>query len=255
MFRLGAARSRKGKPEQFLADALERHFHEATAPLAVTWLNHYTLIQSDAMIGGALREFDVVGVDGKLLQILSGVPFRTSADLVLPLLLPRCSEARVAVVGGSPQLLQRNVQALRQLLPATASVVVARDGFQGRPSNEELSAILKGADANLALVALGGGLQDATALSARSAMRDGIVFTCGGFLDQLAHGAYYPAWAYALRLNWLIRLAREPRRLWRRYSVDAVTAVVTRQRLARIVKGLPGVDRHNRYCSGQGPAS
>jgi N-acetylglucosaminyldiphosphoundecaprenol N-acetyl-beta-D-mannosaminyltransferase len=49
----------------------------------------------------------------------------------------------------------------------------------------------------------------------------GIGFTCGGFLDQLIDGKnYYPAWADRLNIRFLYRLAKEPRRLWRRYLVD-----------------------------------
>jgi hypothetical protein len=41
-----------------------------------------------------------------------------------------------------------------------------------------------------------------------------------------------------LRLNWLVRLAREPRRLWRRYTVDAVRAVRARADLIGYVTGV-----------------
>jgi hypothetical protein len=39
-------------------------------------------------------------------------------------------------------------------------------------------------------------------------------------------------------LNWLVRLAREPRRLWRRYTIDAVRALRSRAELAEYVIGL-----------------
>lgn len=49
----------------------------------------------------------------------------------------------------------------------------------------------------------------------------GIGFTCGGFLDQTSKGTeYYPPWVDRLNLRFLYRLAKEPRRLWRRYLVD-----------------------------------
>jgi N-acetylglucosaminyldiphosphoundecaprenol N-acetyl-beta-D-mannosaminyltransferase len=48
-----------------------------------------------------------------------------------------------------------------------------------------------------------------------------VVITGGSYLDHLAHGlGWYPTWTYALRANWLWRLALEPRRLWRRYSLE-----------------------------------
>jgi hypothetical protein len=41
-----------------------------------------------------------------------------------------------------------------------------------------------------------------------------------------------------LRLNWLVRLAREPKRLWRRYTIDAVRALRARAKLVDYVTGL-----------------
>ena len=75
-------------------------------------------------------------------------------------------------------------------------------------------------------------------------MTRGYALSCGGFLDQVLRPGYYPAWAYPLRLNWLIRLAREPRRLWRRYTVDAVLAVVRSFAWRRVMRTVPGVAAH-----------
>ena len=82
-------------------------------------------------------------------------------------------------------------------------------------------------------------LQDHYALAATSP--GVLVVTCGGWLDQFAGGEpYYPAWAYPLRLNWLVRLAREPRRLWRRYTIEAIRAVRARADLIDYVLGQGG---------------
>jgi N-acetylglucosaminyldiphosphoundecaprenol N-acetyl-beta-D-mannosaminyltransferase len=48
-----------------------------------------------------------------------------------------------------------------------------------------------------------------------------VIITGGSYLDHLAEDVYwYPDWTLRLRLNWAYRLYREPRRLWRRYSLD-----------------------------------
>ncbi len=67
-------------------------------------------------------------------------------------------------------------------------------------------------------------LQEQWALDVAAVLPAGLVLTCGGFFDQIHPARYYPSWAYALRLNWAVRLAREPGRLWRRYSVEALEA-------------------------------
>ena len=94
---------------------------------------------------------------------------------------------------------------------------------------------LQRAGAELVVVGLGAPLQDFYALELRAPGM--LVVTCGGWLDQFCAVSYYPSWAYPLRLNWLVRLAREPRRLWRRYSVDALRALRARRALVEFVTG------------------
>ena len=48
-----------------------------------------------------------------------------------------------------------------------------------------------------------------------------VIITGGAYLDHLAERMYwYPDWVVKARLCWAYRLAKEPRRLWKRYSLD-----------------------------------
>ena len=48
-----------------------------------------------------------------------------------------------------------------------------------------------------------------------------VIITGGAYLDHLAERMYwYPTWMVKTRLCWAYRLFREPRRLWKRYSLD-----------------------------------
>jgi N-acetylglucosaminyldiphosphoundecaprenol N-acetyl-beta-D-mannosaminyltransferase len=48
-----------------------------------------------------------------------------------------------------------------------------------------------------------------------------VIITGGAYVDHLAERVYwYPPWATRLRICWLYRLSKEPRRLWKRYSLD-----------------------------------
>jgi N-acetylglucosaminyldiphosphoundecaprenol N-acetyl-beta-D-mannosaminyltransferase len=48
-----------------------------------------------------------------------------------------------------------------------------------------------------------------------------VIITGGSYLDHLSEAVYwYPGWMHKMRLCWLYRLSREPRRLWKRYSLD-----------------------------------
>jgi N-acetylglucosaminyldiphosphoundecaprenol N-acetyl-beta-D-mannosaminyltransferase len=48
-----------------------------------------------------------------------------------------------------------------------------------------------------------------------------VIMTGGAYLDHLAERMYwYPDWVVKARLCWAYRWAKEPRRLWKRYSLD-----------------------------------
>jgi Glycosyl transferase WecG/TagA/CpsF family len=66
-----------------------------------------------------------------------------------------------------------------------------------------------------------------------------VIFTAGGWLDQLAdRPQYFPPLVHQLRLGWLLRIIREPRRLVRRYTLDAVSALRHIATLPRHLKPL-----------------
>jgi exopolysaccharide biosynthesis WecB/TagA/CpsF family protein len=234
----------RGQPALVLADPAETPERQFAAMLladlrrgsgaTVTWLNHYSAMQS--LHGGVqLDRFDYLGLDGILLcHLLKSEAPRTSADLVLPLLLEHPVRLRIALIGST----QETLHAVAAKIEAQYGhrVVLLQDGYAGLSTPAELRDELRAARVQVAVVGLGAPLQDHYALALRSPGL--VVATCGGWLDQFAGDTYYPAWAYPLRLNWLVRLAREPRRLWRRYTVDAVRALRSRTALRQYVTGV-----------------
>lgn len=208
---------------------LERRIAQGE-PTTVTWFNHYSVrraIRADV----ALCSFDLIAIDGLLLMAILRQPAaaRSSADLVLPQLLPKLHNAKVGVIGATPKRLQQAVPVIRSLLSDSACLALAIDGFT--PRNEWMAALSE-QPLDLLIIGTGAPLQDIMATQvAESAPRPCVVLTCGGWIDQVADPDYYPIWAYRLRLNWLVRLAREPRRLWRRYSIEAAQAVAGAARI------------------------
>src|SRR4051794_16559472 len=81
--------------------ALEAERAAAGAAVRVTWVNHFSVCGALRTAPEALREFEVCGFDGLLLRRLLGHPARTSADLVVPLLLRADGGIhRVLAIGG-----------------------------------------------------------------------------------------------------------------------------------------------------------
>jgi beta-1,4-glucosyltransferase len=222
-----------------LADALGEH-HAKGERVTVTWVNHFTAQRTSSAV---LANFDYVGVDGTLLRWLVGAKARTSADMVVPLLLAGLPTARIVAIGGpsaSEEVIGATIaESLHRLCGADSAVVGHIDGYGGLLRGEALARRIDELRGDVVLVGLGAPLQDVVALEAMGSTTAKVVLTCGGFLDQIQVGNYYPAWAYPLRLNWLVRIVREPKRLWRRYTIDAFTAVRTRSRLRRLAS-LPG---------------
>lgn len=201
----------------------------------VTWLNHHSaLVALRAKV--PLDQFDYLGVDGIFLsRMLKATDARTSADLLLPELFAQKQRFRIALIGSSTETLE--AVAAKVTAEYGHDVVLMRDGFAGLPTPEELRADLLAVGAQLVIIGLGAPLQDTYALALRTPGL--LVLTCGGWLDQFSGAeSYYPAWAYPLRLNWLVRLAREPKRLWRRYTIEAVRALRARAKLVDYVTGM-----------------
>ncbi len=225
---------------------LERRRAAAHTPVRVTWVNHYSISVALAKAPEAVRRMDVCGVDGQFLQWLLGHPVRTSADLVVPPLLRTDESIRtVLAIGGCGDRGAALSAALSGIAGRPVDVVCV-DGFDGLPRGARLRDLVRAVQPDLLVVGLGAGLQEEVLLEAAEAMPRGYALTCGGFLDQVLQPGYYPAWAYPLHLNWLVRLAREPRRLWRRYTVEALRALGRRRVWRGLMADVPGMHEHAR---------
>ncbi|SHF61616.1 beta-1,4-glucosyltransferase [Geodermatophilus nigrescens] len=217
----------------------------------VTWYNHASLSRSMAA-GVRVERFTHVGIDGLLLRTLA-VPDapRTSADLLLPILFAHAPRgSRVALIGSTPANVRSAAVEISDM-PSRPRVVLVQDGYEGLPEPRDMAARLHEERVDIVVVGLGAPLQDTYVLGLREfGPRSALMLTCGGWIDQVSHPSYYPDFAYRLRINWLIRVMREPRRLWRRYTHEALDALRQRSSLRGFLCG-PGrvpVDTMNAAC-------
>ncbi|MDV6309974.1 WecB/TagA/CpsF family glycosyltransferase [Gordonia amicalis] len=209
-------------------------------PVTVTWLNHYSaqVVASDVSI----RDFDFIGIDGLLLGYIVGGCVRSSADLIIPHLLKGRRLGRptkVVAVGSSSEI----CGAACAVFTSWADIeALSLNGYEDLRSDEFEDRVVR-FDPDIAIIGLGAGLQEDVALRLSKKLSRGLILTCGGFLDQVVVPQYYPDWAYKYRLNWAVRLAREPRRLGSRYSIDALRAVIHSSKLRSLVNGSAGFAR------------
>jgi len=124
----------------------------------------------------------------------------------------------VYLLGSTPQLLRRAIDALRRRYPGL--IVDGSDGhFPVAESGERADAIrVRGVD--LLFVGMGTPRQERFVESQWSRLGARVAMGVGGSIDVLA-GARFRAmpWMRRAGLEWLVRLAQEPRRLTPRYLV------------------------------------
>ncbi|HTH45422.1 MAG TPA: WecB/TagA/CpsF family glycosyltransferase [Oxalicibacterium sp.] len=126
---------------------------------------------------------------------------------------------RVYMIGGKPEVLAKASEYVHQRL--SQRVVGVCDGYQGISSTPDLIAHINQARPDVVLVALGNPVQEQWILEHRTALDAGLVMAVGALFDFWAGDKpRAPKLVQKLRLEWLYRLAHEPRRLLRRYTVD-----------------------------------
>lgn len=103
---------------------------------------------------------------------------------------------------------------------------------------------INASNADILHVSLPTPLQQAWVWTFSSRLNVPVIITGGAYLDHVAERMYwYPGWMVKTRLCWAYRLYKEPRRLWKRYSLDlmAYGFMVLRAKLtARSKRHSPG---------------
>jgi N-acetylglucosaminyldiphosphoundecaprenol N-acetyl-beta-D-mannosaminyltransferase len=115
--------------------------------------------------------------------------------------------------------------------------IVGRDSpvidEEGRMREDGVLERLRAANADLVLVAFGAPKQELWIDRFRVELAPAVAIGVGGSLDIVAGRVRRaPTWMSRMGLEWLFRLAQEPRRLWRRYLIDdpKFVAIVARSR-------------------------
>ncbi|QMV86132.1 WecB/TagA/CpsF family glycosyltransferase [Corynebacterium hindlerae] len=219
-------------------DVVDSFAREIARPgTVVTWLNHWSVFRTDRE---ELALMSAIGIDGTLLQLLlmrNGLGIgRTSADLVLPVLFDDILQpgSRIAVIGAEPGIARAAAQRI------TAHKAIGFDGFGELAELRRDPHKLHEFRPDVIVLGLGAGLQDTVALEMHRLFPEAIVCTAGGWVSQLASKQqYFPPIIHKLRLGWAWRIAHEPRRLIRRYTIDAVDFVKRRKDVVGYFKRLP----------------
>lgn len=208
--------------ERALEDDLLTCLAGVEQPRVLAFVNAHAMNSavSDVGFAAAVAEADWVLRDGsgmKMLMDRLGLPagLNLNGTDLIPRIVARYGNRRILLAGTrDPQLSVAAARIRDDLAPGAK--VDALDGFLAPEVY-----ITKARELQPELIVLGMGMpkQEQVAQLLRRALSGPVLIVCGGaILDFLGGGATRaPLWMRRLGVEWLYRLLREPRRLFKRY--------------------------------------
>jgi N-acetylglucosaminyldiphosphoundecaprenol N-acetyl-beta-D-mannosaminyltransferase len=167
--------------------------------------------------------FDGVGMRmGARLVGLGRLPAVNGTDL-FPLVMDGLDRegARAYLVGGHPGIAELAARRIEQTWPHVR-VVGVHHGYFADEEGPAVCARIAANDPDVVLVGLGFGRQERFALAHRARLEGRVLWMVGGLFDFVSGATpRAPRWMRDAGLEWLYRLAREPRRMFRRNFVSA----------------------------------
>jgi N-acetylglucosaminyldiphosphoundecaprenol N-acetyl-beta-D-mannosaminyltransferase len=208
-------------------DAIE-DLAQSAPPVMVVHVNVHTLnlAVADDSYGELIRSADLVLNDGKGIMLGARLlrtrfPADLNGNFFTPLLLELAGRRGwpVYLLGAKPGVAERAAEIVAGRIPGL-TVAGARDGYFAAGEEEEVAANIRASGAKVVLVGLGNPRQErwlARWLGSTGALVGSGV---GAFFDfQTGEVARAPDWMNRMGLEWVHRLAKEPRRMWHRYLV------------------------------------
>jgi N-acetylglucosaminyldiphosphoundecaprenol N-acetyl-beta-D-mannosaminyltransferase len=192
-------------------------------------VDHVVVADAHAAFAAAYERASLSLADGMPLvwgSRLLGTPLPervAGSDLITPLLARAGQRGwRVYFLGAGPGVAERAAEVVAarygtQVVGVDAPVVRLDDAAQ----LDAIATNIRAAQADLVLMALGAPRQELLIDALRDRIRPAVSLGIGAGLDFIAGTVQRaPRVLQRLGLEWLYRLAREPRRLWRRYLVN-----------------------------------
>ena len=197
---------------------------------------------------------DIASADGQPIVWASRVlghrlPERvTGIDLMIGL-IERAADAgyRLAFLGARPEIVDRVVSRVRREHPSVL-IAAARDGYWQPDEEADIVRAIAASRPDILFLAIPSPAKERFLARWKADLGSRFVMGVGGSFDVYA-GAIprAPRVLQRLGLEWVHRLAREPRRMWRRYLVEdlAYAPIVVREwvRLRRSAAGDPHAGR------------
>ena len=214
-------------------DAIERLVELRRGGMVVTPnVDHVVIAERSDEFCAAYAEADLSLADGMPIiwsSRLLGAPLPekvSGSDLVLPLMDRAAARGwRVFLLGAGPGVAEAAALRLRRergvVVVGTAAPHVRVGSGEADPEGDAAVDAIRAASPHLVLVAFGAPKQEIWMRRRRQALSPAVLLGVGASLDFVAGRVRRaPRWISSSGLEWLWRLAREPRRLARRYLLE-----------------------------------
>lgn len=205
-------------------------------------VDHVVLAEHDARFRAAYQAASLSLVDGTPVLWASRllgtpVPEKVSgSDLVVPLLRRAAEKGwRVYFLGGDPGVGERAKAEISRELPTLNVVGVDAPRIQVDAVDPDVITRVRAAQPDIVLVALGAPKQELFSHEQREALAPAVLLGIGASLDFIAGTrSRAPRWVSRAGLEWLYRMAQEPKRLGARYLLrDPEFVAILARQLAR----------------------
>jgi N-acetylglucosaminyldiphosphoundecaprenol N-acetyl-beta-D-mannosaminyltransferase len=184
---------------------------------------------SDPELRFLLQESDLLMPDGMPLvwgSRLLGLPMeeRVAGSDIVPMLAERAAQKGYSLylLGAAPGIAQQAADILREKFPTLVIAGVNSPPYSSvLEMNAQVVQDIRQAKPDILLVAFGNPKQEKWIGMYRHQVNVPVMIGVGATLDFIAgYVSRAPQWMQKNGLEWLFRLAQEPRRLWRRYVLD-----------------------------------
>jgi N-acetylglucosaminyldiphosphoundecaprenol N-acetyl-beta-D-mannosaminyltransferase len=192
-------------------------------------VDHVVKVDSDPVFRDAYERASLSLADGQPVVWASRLlgaqlPAKVSgSDLVFPL-MERAGQKgwRVYLCGGPPGVAEAAAEVARQRYGVNVvGTESPRMALVANPEDDAIAERVRKSEAQLLLVGFGAPKQELFIDRARGKLGPAVSLGIGASLDFMAGRVpRAPRWMSRSGLEWLYRLGKEPRRLWRRYLVE-----------------------------------
>jgi N-acetylglucosaminyldiphosphoundecaprenol N-acetyl-beta-D-mannosaminyltransferase len=196
-------------------------------------VDHVVMLQDHAALKAAYRDAGLVLVDGAPVLwsshfLRQPVPERVAGSDLVPALFNAVSEnqpLRVYLLGAAPGVAEKAAAIIRRCWPAigVAGTYSPPLGFERDDSeNESILSRIAAAQPDVLIVGLGAPKQELWVHKHQHRLAAKVVLCVGATIDFLAgERSRAPLWMQRVGMEWIYRIACEPRRLASRYAWDA----------------------------------